>query len=180
MALGDGHTRSMRPAVIRLGLLLRFGVIGAHKHSNLAIDATLRYGLRMGTRTKPEPWTFEPREFIDVPKLFGKDSKPVPFSKPNMSPEEHTRAHAALLQHLIAAAVRRELKGQPLNQYVEDRKKWSGLRYNRLIRMQRGELQMQLSDMVAWAGRMPEVRRVVIAYLETMSSIDDVSGEIAR
>lgn len=134
----------------------------------------------MDTRKKPEPWTFEPRTYIDEPKLFGKDSKPVPFSKRSLSPEERTRAHAALLQHLIAAAVRRELKGQPLNKYIEERKKWSGLRYNRLIRMQRGELQMQLSDVIAWAGRMPEVRSVVMAYFEKMNPIEDYDGDGSR
>lgn len=131
-------------------------------------------------RKKPEPWTFEPRAYIDVPKLFGKDSMPVKYSKKPLSPEETTRAHTARLQHLIAAAVRRGLKGQPLNQYIEERNKWSGLRYNRLIRMQRGELQMQLSDVLAWAGRMPEVRQAILRYFETMPPIEDDHGEGER
>lgn len=132
----------------------------------------------MVNREKSQPWAFEPRTYMDVPKLFGKDSKLVPYTKANLSPEERTRAHTAALQHLIAAAVRRELEGQPLKEYIGERKVWSGLKYNRLIRMQRGELQMQLADVIAWAGRMPEVRRVIMKYIEAMSPIEDYSGEL--
>jgi hypothetical protein len=70
------------------------------------------------------------------------------------------RYKAAALQHQVANAVREALavRGKNLKDFVDARPKEEGMSYDRLVRIQRGETMMQLTDMFNWARLFPSVQ----------------------
>ena len=114
-----------------------------------------------------EVWAFAPRSRSAEPTMFGKTSGHLP-PKEGVDRQD-PNYKAADLQHLVADAVRRGMK-TTLRRYIEnDGGYMSELRYDRLIRMQRGEVQMQLPDILIWSSRFPEVASIVAQYFDGLS-----------
>jgi hypothetical protein len=93
------------------------------------------------------------------PSKFGRSK--APFQSNPVSGGEMARLRAAQLQHAVAFAVRQALAGSSLKTYVESQPPTAGLSYVRLSRMIRGEVQMQIADLIELASRFTEVRTVI-------------------
>lgn len=102
--------------------------------------------------------------------MFGRSSGPLP---PIDGVESFDPKHrAAQLQHLVANAVREEILalGESVEQHVASIEfDLPGLSYDRVIRMLRGKTQMQLADVMFWAGRFDRVREVVVREVSRSS-----------
>ncbi len=123
-------------------------------------------------------FVFEPRTYAQSDKQFGKTASPL-------TPSERTsiddpRFRAAAFQHFVANLVRELLlaRRQTLHAYVEQLPaKTPGIGYDRLIRIQRGETMMQITDLFYWCGRFPEIADAVSRYsFGEVSSADGQDG----
>ena len=113
----------------------------------------------MSMHSERTAWAFAPRSFATSPAEFGRSK--APFQSNPVSGREMARLRSAQLQHTVAFAVKQALAGSSLKTYVESQPLTSGLSYVRLSRMIRGEVQMQIADVVELASRFAEVRTVV-------------------
>jgi hypothetical protein len=105
------------------------------------------------------PWAFAPRSFAVTPAEFGRSK--APFQSNPVSGGEMARLRSAQLQHAVAFAVKQALAGSSFKTYIESQPPTSGLSYVRLSRMLRGEVQMQIADLIELVTRFSEVRTVM-------------------
>jgi hypothetical protein len=113
----------------------------------------------MNMHSERSTWAFAPRSFATSPAEFGRSK--APFQSNPVSGGEMARLRSAQLQHAVAFAVKQALAESSLKTYVESQPLTSGLSYVRLSRMIRGEVQMQIADVVELASRFTEVRTVM-------------------
>ena len=106
-------------------------------------------------------FSFEPRTVVSNPKQFGKSSA-------NLEPldgikQSDPRFGAAQLQHRVANKVREGLlaQGSNLFELSESSNLSPGMRYDRLVRIQRGETLMQLADLIKWSELFEGVRELL-------------------
>jgi hypothetical protein len=106
-------------------------------------------------------FTFEPRTVVSNPKQFGKSSA-------NLEPSDGISASdprfgAAQLQHRVANRVREGLlsQGSNLFEFSERSNLSPGMKYDRLVRIQRGETLMQLADLIKWSESFEGVRELL-------------------
>jgi hypothetical protein len=107
--------------------------------------------------------TFAPRELAAVHKQFGKVA--IDLVAADHVDSRGSRFNAAQLQHRISNAVREALlsSGISLEKYAEQHKESvPGMSYDRLVRVLRGETQMQLADLVTWSGQFAGVRALLL------------------
>lgn len=107
-------------------------------------------------------WSFAPRSFARYPKLFGKTHAPLEMVY--VAASELAKVDAAQLQHVAAYQIRSALLGRPFTAAIAE----TGLNYDRAMRVQRGEIQMQISDLMYWVARYPAVRAAAARYLSAL------------
>jgi len=106
-------------------------------------------------------FSFEPRKFVSTPKQFGKSSADLlPLDGFSAS---DPRFGAAQLQHRVANKVREGLlsQGSTLLELSERSSLSPGMKYDRLVRIQRGETLMQLADLINWSALFEGVRELL-------------------
>jgi len=113
----------------------------------------------MSMHSERNAWAFAPRSFATSPAEFGRSK--APFQSNSVTGAEMARLRSAQLQHAVAFAVKQALAGSSLKTYVESQPPTAGLSYVRLSRMIRGEVQMQIADLIELASRFTEVRTVM-------------------
>jgi hypothetical protein len=106
-----------------------------------------------------EPWAFAPKSFASPRTEFGR--KRDAFTASSVSGGDVARLRAAQLQHSVVFALRQALAGTSLKAYIASEPPTAGLSYVRLNRMMRGEVQMQIADLMELAVRFREVREVM-------------------
>ena len=110
-------------------------------------------------------FVFEPRKLAKQQLQFGNTALALrPADDVNTA---DPRWGAAQLQHLVANTVREALaaRGTSLSAWVRDHNEdRSGLGYDRLVRIQRGETMMQLADLFHWATTFPNVADLLASY----------------
>jgi hypothetical protein len=109
------------------------------------------------------PTTFRPNSLAAVRRQFGKSATSL-VAAANVD-TRGARFQAAQLQHQISNAVREALlaMGTNLETYSSmHRDAIPGMSYDRLVRVLRGETQMQLADIVTWAQQFDTVRSLLI------------------
>ncbi|MBC7593507.1 MAG: hypothetical protein H7288_06155 [Kineosporiaceae bacterium] len=116
-------------------------------------------------------FVFEPRKLAEQQLQFGNTALALrPAAKVDIA---DPRWGAAQLQHLVANTVREALaaKGTSLSAWVRDHHAdRSGLGYDRLIRIQRGETMMQLADLFHWATTFDTVADLLATHQFALSS----------
>lgn len=113
-------------------------------------------------------WAYAPRSFSLDPEMFGKTSHALEVV--DHRTEDTHRVQAAELQHLVADAVRRGMRMQLRKFLTRHGPRVPALSYYRLVRMQRGEVQMQIADVLLWASLFPEVKTVIADYMDALPS----------
>jgi hypothetical protein len=106
-------------------------------------------------------FVFEPRSKVLHARSFGKTSQiPAP------SGPVDDRFRGAVLQHLIADAIRQALlsEGHTLRSFVNDKTEAvpAAMSYDRAVRILRGETAMPLSDLTFWVRRFPSVGDAIV------------------
>jgi len=110
------------------------------------------------------PTTFAPNSLAAVRRQFGKSAANLVAAD-----EVDTlgaRFQAAQLQHQISNTVREALlsSGTTLDAYAAKyRDAIPGMSYDRLVRILRGETQMQLADVVTWTQQFASVRALLLS-----------------
>lgn len=119
-------------------------------------------------------FVFEPRALATQRRAFGMSS--IPLTPTESTDATSARWRAVQLQHQVANTVRENLaaRGTNLSAWVADRSEHEsrGLSYDRLIRIQRGETMMQLTDLLHWAAVFPAVAQLLSAWDFEGSSAD--------
>ena len=107
--------------------------------------------------------SFAPKSLAASHRQFGKSASDL-VAADGVDPRG-PRFQAAQLQHKIANSVRESLlaTGVNLETYAErHRSTIPGMSYDRLVRILRGETQMQFADVVTWASQFPTVRAMLV------------------
>lgn len=110
------------------------------------------------------PTTFAPNSLAAVRRQFGKSAANLVAA--DQVDALGVRFQAAQLQHQISNAVRESIlsSGTTLDAYAaKHRDATPGMSYDRLVRILRGETQMQLADVVAWARQFASVRALLLS-----------------
>jgi hypothetical protein len=106
-------------------------------------------------------FSFEPRALTSHPKQFGKSAAVLRPAQGVAGSDP--RFQAAQLQHRVANSVREALlsRGSHLLELSQSANLSAGMKYNRLVRIQRGETLMQLADLMNWSARYEEVAELL-------------------
>ncbi len=116
-----------------------------------------------------------PRSFAVHPAMFGKSHSPLEM-KPVKDGEAHL-VQAAQLQHRVMYAFGEGRRGRPLKLWLNDQPiAVAGTSYSRLIRMSRGDTQMEVADAFLLAGLFDQVRRV----LQNTPFVERTSTDLTR
>ncbi|WP_207455461.1 hypothetical protein [Desertivibrio insolitus] len=128
----------------------------------------------MPTQPLPGGFAFEPRKLVANPLAFGKTSRLLPPSPAVSDPEGDPRYAAAMLQHRVVNLVREQLAetGHTLASYIAlEPEPVRGLNYSRLVRIQRGETMMQLTDLMHWMATFPAIAPAVAAVVSARGGV---------
>jgi hypothetical protein len=109
-------------------------------------------------------FAFVPRELVAQPKAFGLAAGLL--APAHGVDESGERYRAAMVQHLMAVAVRGELlrsRGVTPSRYAS-RFEGRGLGEDRVRRIFRGETMAQLTDIVFWTAQFPGVASAIAEY----------------
>lgn len=110
---------------------------------------------------------FEPRALVKERAAFGKVGFPIEPAE-GVDPAS-PRYRAAMLQHLLANAVREAvaINGTTVNAHIQSAHGREGLSADRQQRLLRGETMAQYADIAYWASHFPTVALVLIRYVKS-------------
>ena len=122
---------------------------------------------------KPGGAVFVPHSLADNRKKFGKSTSRL-ITGEIATPQQE----AAEVQHAIANRIREYLLDQntDLLQYCAETPLPRGLSYDRFQRILRGETMMTLTDLMFWAGQIPDLAEFAHSAIQRTLDADHVEG----
>ena len=101
---------------------------------------------------------YVPRDLSDQPAGFGRGENLI--WKTSDVPVESTRIRAAKIQHFYSLRIRKRMADKPMSakQFASE----SGIRYDRLMKVLRGEMIMRLEDIAAADLVLDEVSELAV------------------
>ena len=126
---------------------------------------------------KPGGAVFVPHSLADNRKKFGKSTSRL-ITGAIATPQQE----AAEVQHAIANRIREYLLDQntDLLEYCAETPLPRGLSYDRFQRILRGETMMTLTDLMFWAGQIPDLAEFAHSAIQRTLDADHVEGRYAR
>jgi hypothetical protein len=136
----------------------------------------IHYNWVMPRLPKPGGAVFVPHSLADNRKKFGKSTSRLTAGE-IASPQQE----AAEVQHAIANRIREYLLDQntDLFKYCAQTPLPRGLSYDRFQRIFRGETMMTLTDLMFWAGQIPDLAEFAHSAIQRTLDADHVEGRYA-